>query len=1583
MRTLKRIGSLLLAISLVLGTIPYVIAASDDDLFYERTVPIDEYAYSFAVVGDTQTHVEQDKLNGTKYTENLYKWIVDNKDEKNIQWVFGLGDITENRNYSVAGSDTEEWVLAEEAITQLDDAEIGYSLIPGNHDNISQFNTYFGPNNEYNNYAERVTEYYDESSIANYYINFEVAETKYMVLCMQYGPKDEVLEWASGVIEENSDRRVIVTTHMYLEKDGSLANEYSDWPPTNGNNGDEIWEKLVSKHRNIIMVLSGHLVYRNVGFSQQTGVYGNTVSQFLVDPQDSSNYKEGFVCMLYFTADGKEAYAEWISTVRTQEAQAADPDAEDILYNESNQRKFVVTELDDPRDYPSLSSLTVNGEELSLVNGVLEYEAAAVADTVGSVPVVAEASPEGATVTVSNADDQGNVALGEPGTTTTIKVAVTYEEITTTYTVDLYRNPAPWDSNYEPFQNIAEADAGSEDNPYEIANAKQLAFLSKVVRETVTVGDDTYSWSAFAGKHFELTSDIDLGANIAWEPIGNSTVKFRGTFDGKGHTIKGMYINGTKENQALFGYTQGTTVIKNLNITDASVTGYRHAAGFVGTGIGTLTLDNCSFSGAIDSTTGAADTNADADTAGLVGSFSSGSLTIEGCTVRADTTITTHSGTQLSWSYCGVGGILGAAKNADVTIRNSSSAASIVALGTGTDISGTGIGGVVGYARTSSNNVSLTMENCSSTGTISSSGTVGGLLGYMRTPDHSTNLDSTLTVTVDIDDCYAAVSSVTSGLIGGNYSSDCNLSNYTVTIHNSHFAGSAKNPIMAISTNTNKTVGSINLTVDNVYYLQGSATAANTVSNVVEKSASDFADGEVLALLNGERDVWMQGATYPIHKQSEPALGGLTLNGVSVDLTEWPTCYDQTVASTVDSIKVVATVANKGSGASISAVDSTGRAIEVSNDGSIAIKSGQTNVITITVFNNGLTKDYTVSIYREPEPWDGTMEPFENYDAEYAKFHKSVTGSIAYEIANAKQLAFLAYVVNYNKEGTTIERSQQGKSLDIDINGNGTIDEGETFRFPVYGGEFLRATSFVLTADIDLGGKDMPWTPIGSLNSTYFPGEFDGGDHKITNLFVNSSASYAGLFGYTTYQTTIKNLSVSGDVKTTGSYAGGIVGYTATNTATGLSLTNCTFSGTVTANRYAGGLVGGYSIWSGTPAFTFTNCYTTGEVKTTNSSSASAVGGLFGKGPSYSKDSITMTFTNCGSTMTVSAGNSAAGTVVAGLCAEVVSTTAYSPSLIFNNCFFAGTAVNSSVPIAKPSSAPEGGTVPVATATNVYYKAGSITGEATGVAATVRSAAEFADGTVTKALNAAVDTPLWATSVNGYPVLSEAAATLAAIFPEYAKLPVDMEETIVEENYATNIRADGRYSGIRFKFAVESTLQAENGVATMGGEVLEGLTELGVVMAKQGASSNATDLRTNLNLLETYAKLQGVLYQADSAGLNTFTSNDSDKGTCKQIRATLQGFAEEEAAYKRVYIARAYAKYTDADGQELIVYGDEIGAKEYYTSVYESAVALKKDSAKYATLTDDEKAYIKKVIDACGSPFVSDDEIIFDTEGMD
>ncbi len=308
-----------------------------------------DYEYSFAFIGDTQKIVQTDAKNAlddtktdTDYAKQIYQWIADNKDTENIKYVFGLGDITETgakvNNPDAAALAKKEWDVAYNAMAPLRDANVNYALIAGNHENPSTFTTHFGNDNFM---TDKITGYYSNGAdkLGNYYVNFEVGETKYMFIALQFGAVDEILDWASGIVEANPDRKVIMATHAYMFRDGTTLDKGDVVPPDStgnkaANNGDEMWEKFVSQHGNIVLVVSGHDPYENISWRQDIGVNGNTVSQFLIDPQGMSPTTTGMVALFHFSADGSQVAVEYVSTHRTATL------GSNVYYRNQNQFEF-------------------------------------------------------------------------------------------------------------------------------------------------------------------------------------------------------------------------------------------------------------------------------------------------------------------------------------------------------------------------------------------------------------------------------------------------------------------------------------------------------------------------------------------------------------------------------------------------------------------------------------------------------------------------------------------------------------------------------------------------------------------------------------------------------------------------------------------------------------------------------------------------------------------------------------------------------------------------------------------------------------------------------------------------------------------------------------------------------------------------------------------------------------------------------------------------------------------------------------------------------------------------------------------
>lgn len=110
--------------------------------------------------------------------------------------------------------------------------------------------------------------------------------------------------------------------------------------------------------------------------------------------------------------------------------------------------------------------------------------------------------------------------------------------------------------------------SGTEEAPYVISSGDDLAYLA----EQVNGGTD------YAGKHFELTQDIDLNGS-EWTPIGKieisgtatATKAFNGIFDGGGFTVSNITISEKTVAAGLFGYVGTGGSVKNLTISGLNV----------------------------------------------------------------------------------------------------------------------------------------------------------------------------------------------------------------------------------------------------------------------------------------------------------------------------------------------------------------------------------------------------------------------------------------------------------------------------------------------------------------------------------------------------------------------------------------------------------------------------------------------------------------------------------------------------------------------------------------------------------------------------------------------------------------------------------------------------------------------------------------------------------------------------------------------------------------------------------------------------------------------------------------------------
>lgn len=124
------------------------------------------------------------------------------------------------------------------------------------------------------------------------------------------------------------------------------------------------------------------------------------------------------------------------------------------------------------------------------------------------------------------------------------------------------------------------------------------------------------------GKVVKLNSDVDMAGSSSWSSIGSSSKPFAGEFDGQGHTVKGLA-------NSMFGYVEAA----NIHDATIDVDNVKYSA-LVQKSQGNTTITNVTTTGSVNGSAPLSKLGA----SGLVSRVTSGCLTIDNCTNRADIT---------------------------------------------------------------------------------------------------------------------------------------------------------------------------------------------------------------------------------------------------------------------------------------------------------------------------------------------------------------------------------------------------------------------------------------------------------------------------------------------------------------------------------------------------------------------------------------------------------------------------------------------------------------------------------------------------------------------------------------------------------------------------------------------------------------------------------------------------------------------------------------------------------------------------------------------------------------------------------
>lgn len=265
-----------------------------------RMENINKSDFSIIVLPDAQTY---SKLRPDIFKKQI-EWIKENVDSLNIKFVVNVGSLVDT------GNSIPQWNIVNKSVSMLD-GYVPYLIVPGDHDyngdvrlrDRTNFNTFFNYK-RFVDYSWYGGHYPQDGNENNYGLFGGDGSGDFLILGLDFCPSDDDLAWADDIINKYSDRKVILFTYAYLNGNGERItfgrpNSCSN-SGVKGNEGEDIYKKLIGNHQNIVLVLSGH----KYGIGRRSDlVNGYTVNQVLQNYLTDVNGGNGYLRIFTFVPD--------------------------------------------------------------------------------------------------------------------------------------------------------------------------------------------------------------------------------------------------------------------------------------------------------------------------------------------------------------------------------------------------------------------------------------------------------------------------------------------------------------------------------------------------------------------------------------------------------------------------------------------------------------------------------------------------------------------------------------------------------------------------------------------------------------------------------------------------------------------------------------------------------------------------------------------------------------------------------------------------------------------------------------------------------------------------------------------------------------------------------------------------------------------------------------------------------------------------------------------------------------------------------------------------------------------------------
>lgn len=284
-------------ILLTICSLACVVSACDRD----DSEPIDIDGYDcLMIIPDIQNYIDN-----PAYHKHLLSIVNYANDNPQITNCFQVGDLTNNNRL-------DQWnTVREQFFSRFPEGKRPIFCL-GNHDYGNNGSSDVRESNIPNDLLPERDAYMEEGGLENYVRHIVISGKEYAVIVLEFGTRNETLEWASKVIKEDSSTPYIILTHAFLNNDGQIFDykdsncnqTYSQKHYNMGggyiNDSKEIFDKLIYPNPNIKMVICGHCLSSNyMEYLCVPNIRGEKVHCIMVDYQHYAEGGSGFVGLLY------------------------------------------------------------------------------------------------------------------------------------------------------------------------------------------------------------------------------------------------------------------------------------------------------------------------------------------------------------------------------------------------------------------------------------------------------------------------------------------------------------------------------------------------------------------------------------------------------------------------------------------------------------------------------------------------------------------------------------------------------------------------------------------------------------------------------------------------------------------------------------------------------------------------------------------------------------------------------------------------------------------------------------------------------------------------------------------------------------------------------------------------------------------------------------------------------------------------------------------------------------------------------------------------------------------------------------